>query len=114
MQAIQAIPGIGPILGATVVTGLVPRVRSSAGKAQLGRITKSGPPALRWALTQAIITGLRTQGNPFARYYRKKRRRGERAMRAVCAAAHKLARVIFVVLSRQMAYDPLNAYSGAS
>jgi transposase len=125
VQAIQAIPGVGPILGATVVaelgtvdrfqdsrhlasfTGLVPRVRSSAGKAQLGRITKSGPPALRWALTQAIITGLRTQGNPFARFYRKKRRRGERAMRAVCAAAHKLARVIFVVLSQQVAYDPL-------
>jgi hypothetical protein len=28
-------------------------------------------------------------------------------MLAVCAAAHKLARVIFVMLSRQVAYDPL-------
>ena len=52
--ALQAIPGIGPILSATMVaeigsvkrfrdsrhlagyTGLVPRVRSSAGKARLG------------------------------------------------------------------------------
>jgi transposase len=125
VQAIQTIPGVGPILSATMVaelgtvnrfrdsrhlasfTGLVPRVRSSAGKARLGRITRSGPPALRWALTQAIIAGLRTKGNPFARFYRQKRRRGERAMRAVCAAAHKLARVVFVVLSRQVAYDPL-------
>jgi transposase len=125
VQALQAVPGLGPILSATIVAeigtasrfrdsrhfasyaGLVPRVRSSAGKARLGRITKNGPPALRWAFTQAIITGLRTKENPFTRFYRKRRRRGERAMRAVCAAAHKLARVVFVILSRQEAYDPL-------
>lgn len=80
VQAIQTIPGVGPILSATIVaelgtvnrfrdsrhlasfTGLVPRVRSSAGKARLGRITRSGPPALRWALTQAIIAVCEQRG----------------------------------------------------
>lgn len=131
VQALRAIPGLGPILSATVVAelgdvkrfrdsrhlasyaGLVPRVRSSAGKVSLGRITKSGPPALRWALTQAIITGLRTKENPFTRFYRRRRRRGEGAMRAVCAAAHKLALVVFVVLSRQVTYDPLKVGKAA-
>ena len=131
VQALRAIPGIGPILSATMVAelgdvkrfrdsrhlasyaGLVPRVRSSAGKVSLGRITKSGPPALRWALTQAIITGLRTKENPFTRFYRRRRRRGEGAMRAVCAAAHKMARVVFVVLSRRVMYDPLKVGKAA-
>lgn len=125
VRALKSIPGIGPILAATMVaeignvgrfkdsrhlasfSGLVTGVRSSAGKARLGHITKAGPPALRWALTQAIICGLRVKGNPLARFYRKKRPRGKGAMLAVCAAAHKLARVIFVILSRQVAYDPL-------
>jgi transposase len=125
VRRLQQIAGIGPVLSATIVAecgnmerfedsrhfashcGLVPRVRSSAGKAKLGRLTKSGPPALRWALTQAIVAGMRVKGNPFARFFRKKRRRGERAMRAVCAAAHKLARVVFVILSRGVDFDPL-------
>lgn len=125
VRALKTIPGIGPILAATMVaeigdisrfkdsrhlasfSGLVTAVRSSAGKARMGHISKAGPPALRWALTQAIISGLRVRGNPFARYYRRKRPRGRGAMLAVCAAAHKLARVIFVVLSRQVAFDPV-------
>jgi transposase len=125
VRAIQAIAGVGEVLSATIVAemgrvdrfkdsrhfasfcGLVPRVRSSAGKAKLGRITKTGPPALRWVLTHAIVAGLRVRGNPFARFFRRKRRRGERAMRAVCAAAHKLARVIFAMLSDGAAYDPV-------
>ena len=66
-KRLQKIPGIGPIIAATILaetadihrfpsarafaayTGLVPRVRSSAGKAKLGHITRSGPPGLRWA-----------------------------------------------------------------
>ncbi|MCB9889326.1 MAG: IS110 family transposase [Planctomycetes bacterium] len=61
-KRLQAIPGVEKIIAATILaetadierfpnarafaayTGLVPRVRSSAGKAKLGNITRSGPP----------------------------------------------------------------------
>ena len=125
VKRLQEIPGVGPVLAATIVSevgianrfrdarqfssycGLVPRVRASASTVKLGSITKAGPPALRWALTQAIVSGLTAKGNPFARYCRRVRRRGEGAMRAICAAAHKLARVVYVMLSRGVSYDPL-------
>jgi transposase len=124
VRKLRKIPGIGPIIAATLVAeigrmdrfdssrkfaaycGLVPRVRSSASTTRLGRISKAGPPGLRWALTQAIVCGLKVRGNPFARFCRRKRRRGEGAMRSVCAAAHKLARVIYSILSRNQAYNP--------
>ena len=124
-QRLQAIPGIGPVIAATIVTesagierfksarqfaafcGLVPRVRSSAGKARHGHITRSGPRDLRWALGQAVMVsqfskepGLQTL------MYRRKRKKGKPARVALCAAANKLARIVWVVLARGETYDP--------
>ncbi|MEM8713716.1 MAG: IS110 family transposase [Planctomycetota bacterium] len=120
---LQTISGIGPILSATIVaevpdatvfsssrqfaafTGLVPRVRSSAGTAKIGRITKSGPSALRWALTQAIFAS-QTAKEPTAAYllYRRKRRRGKPAKVALCAGAHQLARTVWSMLVNETEY----------
>ncbi len=68
-QRLLEIPGSGEVIAATILaevadisrfpnarafaafTGLVPRVRSSAGKAKMGHIARSGPPALRWCLS---------------------------------------------------------------
>jgi transposase len=70
--AIQALPGIGPILAAVIVAeigdvsrfkrpeplcswaGLTPRHRESDLKVSRGHVTKQGPPILRWALVEAI------------------------------------------------------------
>jgi transposase len=71
-HAIQALPGIGPVLAAVLVAeagditrfatparlcswaGLTPRHRESDTKVRRGHITKQGPPLVRWALTGAI------------------------------------------------------------
>jgi transposase len=116
---LKAIPGIGPVIAATVLAescgiqrfksarqfasfvGLTPRVRSSAGKARMGRITRNGPPQLRWALGQAAMVSLRCkEPGPIADFYRRKRKRGKPGSVAICAAAHKLARAVWAVLTR--------------
>jgi|HubBroStandDraft_6_1064221.scaffolds.fasta_scaffold277508_2 hypothetical protein len=71
-QAVQALPGIGRVLGAVIVAeigditrfrhparlcswaGLTPRHRESDTKVVRGRITKQGSRLLRWALIEAV------------------------------------------------------------
>jgi transposase len=71
-HAIQALPGIGSVLGAVIVAeigdvhrlasagrlcswaGLTPRHRESDVKVTRGHITKQGSPILRWAMAGAI------------------------------------------------------------
>ena len=71
-RAIQALPGIGPVLAAVIVAeigdirrfscparlccwaGLTPRHRESDTKVARGHITKQGSPLLRWAVVEAI------------------------------------------------------------
>jgi transposase len=71
-QAIRALPGVGPVLGAVIVAeigditrfprpaelcswaGLTPRHRESGTKVSRGHITKQGSRNLRWALIEAI------------------------------------------------------------
>ncbi|MCB9888431.1 MAG: IS110 family transposase [Planctomycetes bacterium] len=124
-KRLQAIPGVGKIIAATILaetadierfpnarafaayTGLVPRVRSSAGKAKLGNITRSGPPGLRWALGHAIFASIRSKHPSAAtEFYRLKAKRGKPKKLAMTAAAHKLARIVFVMLSRSEAFRP--------
>ena len=118
-KRLQEIPGVGPIIAATILaetadiqrfpnarafaayTGLVPRVRSSAGKAKLGHITRSGPPGLRWALGHAIFASVRSkQASAATNFYRRKSRKGKPKKLAMTAAAHKLARIVYVMLTR--------------
>jgi transposase len=118
-QRLQSIPGVGPTIAATIVAetsgierfgsarqfaafcGLVPRVRSSAGKAKHGHITRSGPRDLRWALGMAVMVGqFNKESSPQSRMYRRKKRKGKPARVALCAAANKLARIVYVILAR--------------
>jgi len=129
-QRLQAIPGIGPAIAATIVAessgierfksarqfaaycGLVPRVRSSAGKAKHGHITRSGPRDLRWALGMAVMIGqFSKQPTPQVLMYRRKRKRRKPARVALCAAANKLARIVYVILARGEEYRPVGVAS---
>jgi transposase len=74
-HAIQAIPGIGPVLAAVFVAeigdvnrfadarhlaswaGLTPRHRESDAKVHRGQITKQGSRLLRWAAIEAVARG---------------------------------------------------------
>jgi len=71
-QAIQAVPGVGPLLGAVFVAeigdvtrlpspahlaswaGLTPRHRESDTKIHRGHITKQGSKLVRWAAIEAV------------------------------------------------------------
>lgn len=124
-KKLHVVPGIGPITGATILaespgierfassrqyaafTGLVPRVRSSAGKAKMGHITRCGPPDLRWALGMSTMVSLRCKvSTPHSRMFRRKRKKGKAGKEALCAAAHKLARIVHLLLTTDQTFNP--------
>ncbi|MGH3632626.1 MAG: transposase, partial [Mycobacterium sp.] len=112
-RAIQAIPGVGPILAAVFVAeigeitrfptpaqlcswaGLTPRHYESDTKSRNGRITKQGSRLLRWAAVEAI------QRAPSGTLMRRQfdnilTRRGTSARNiAKVAAARKLLTLVF-------------------
>ncbi len=125
---LQEIPGFGPIIAATVLAevpnagefksarqfaayaGVVPRVRSSAGKAKHGKITKAGPSGLRWALGQAVMVGhFAKEPTPAVLLHRRKRAKGKPYKVALCAGANKLARMVWAMLSKGTEYQPAKA-----
>jgi transposase len=65
--------------------GLAPSVRSSAGKARLGHISRQGSPALRWAMTEAAQHAPTGGGVLRARYERIAKRRGSKIARVAIA-----------------------------
>jgi transposase len=123
IRILQTIPGVGPVIAATIhaeipdvtlfdsgralacFAGIVPSVRSSGGKTRIGRITKRGPSALRWALTQAVHAS-QSAKEPSSAYelHRRKKKKGKAPKVALCAAANKLARTIFAMLKNRTEY----------
>lgn len=115
-RAVQALPGIGPVIGAVIVaeigditrfphparlcsqSGLTPRHYESGTKVVRGHITKQGCPALRWALVEAV------QRTPDGAPVREARdaiiaRRGPQARNiAKVAAARKLLTFVFYAM----------------
>jgi transposase len=109
--AIQAIPGVGPVLGAVFVAeigdvarfpaadklacwaGLTPRHRESDTTVRRGSITKQGSKLVRWAAIEAIS---RQRGGTFLQgdYHRIAERRNNRNIARV-AAARKLVHLVF-------------------
>ena len=115
-RAIQALPGIGPVLGAIIVAeigditrfpgpaalccwaGLTPRHRESDTKVVRGPITKQGSRVLRWALVEAVQ---RTPAGTAVREVRDaiSARRGAQARNiAKAAAARKLLTCVFYAM----------------
>ena len=84
VQLLRTIPGIGQLLALTVAveigeisrfpsaaklvgySGLAPRVHQSGESSRTGRLSKAGPPLLRWAAVEAAQQGWRPQ-NPWHR-----------------------------------------------
>jgi transposase len=115
-RAIQALPGIGRVLGAVIVAeigditrfrhparlcswaGLTPRHRESDTKVVRGGITKQGSRLLRWALIEAVQhipagTGIREARDAIIA------RRGPKARNiAKVAAARKLLTCVFYAM----------------
>jgi transposase len=109
-QAIQAIDGVGPVLGAIFVAeigdvsrfpdaaalccwaGLTPKHRESDVKVRRGRITKQGSALVRWAAVEAVSKG---RGGPKlkADYQRLAERRPKHVARV--AVARKLLTLVY-------------------
>lgn len=121
-QLLLTIPGVGQTTAAVIVAelgeidrfdtdkevvsyaGLDPVVHQSGETELYGSISKQGPGALRWALTQSARTAVRCDeyfGNFYTRLERKKN-----DQIAIVATARKMLVSIFYMLKRNEPFDP--------
>ena len=116
-ELLQTIPGIGSLFAVIIYaeagdinrfksgralasySGLVPRVRASGDKVYTGPITRTGPRALRTVLVEAAIAAMR-KSQPLGRLYTRVLYRGN-AQKARVAVAHKLALIIYAMLTKK-------------
>jgi transposase len=117
VQALQALPGIGPITAMTLVAeigdisrfptarklcawaGLTPTVRNSDRKVRHGHITKQGSPWVRFVLQEAAQRA-KTRP-PFAAFYAKTAARRGKHIATVAVARKLLARCFHVLTELQ-------------
>ena len=60
----------------------------------------------------AVMVGqFNKEPSPQSQMYRRKKRKGKPARVALCAAANKLARIVYVMLARKQDYRPLTVAS---
>ena len=88
--------------------GLVPSQNSTGGKARLGRITKRGDDYLRTLLIQGAKSAVMSAGKRSDRISQWLVQLKERVgwQKAVVALANKNARILWAVLTRDVAFDP--------
>lgn len=114
---IRSIPGIGRILGMTILyeiheinrfprvqdfvsyCRLVKSAKESAGKKMGTSGKKIGNVHLKWAFSEAAVLFLRR--NPLARKYRDKLMRKHGKAKSMTILAHKLARAVYYILKRK-------------
>jgi len=120
-RLLMSLPGVGPVGALTLLAeigdisrfkshrqlasyaGLVPSLRSSAGKDRLGRISKEGSAWMRWALVEAAQAVARSKKSRLNMYFRKKIVKvGYR--KATVATAHRLLQFVFYLLRDQKPY----------
>ena len=127
----QQLPGTGPVIAAIIwselgdpqryrsakayakATGLTPGYRRSAGKTSKKKITREGSALVRWALTRAVVSTLRTS-KPGAGLWIK-RWVGHQAKRkpkkwAIVCAARKLAEGVWRLFAWGEAFDLSRAF----
>jgi transposase len=119
---LRSVPGIGKILALTILYEVhdihrFPRVqdfvsycrlvtcpRESAGKRQGPSGKKIGNPHLKWAFSEAAVLFLRK--NPEGKKYLAKLERKHGKGKALTILAHKLARAVYYMWTREHAFDP--------
>jgi transposase len=127
VQSLQQVPGIGPVVAATLVSrlsartfshsdqfvaycGLDVRVRQSGKRnGQLG-LSKQGEAELRRLLFLAAQASLRAKNSPFKEQYERERAKGLSSTAALCAVARKMARLAWSMVTHGSAYDPERVY----
>lgn len=127
VQELQKVPGIGPVIAATVVSrltarsfshsnqfvaycGLDIRVRQSGKKSGQVGLSKQGEAELRRLLFLAAQSSLRAKDTPFKAQYERERAKGLSSTAALCAIARKLARLCWSLVTHGSVYDPERVY----
>ena len=125
-SSITSIPGIGPVLGAVIISELgdikrfdkpsklVAFAGIDATVSQSGEfegthnvMSKRGSPYLRKALFQAALVASNT--DPVLKaYYQKKRSEGKHHKTCIGAVARKMCNIIYVVLKNDKPYEVPN------
>src|SRR5215831_3652299 len=118
---LQSVPGIGQILALVILYEIqtiarFPRVqdflsycrlvkcaKESAGKRHGLSGKKIGNPQLKWAFSEAAVLFLR-QNQPGKEYFAKLERKHGKG-KALTVLAHKLARAVYYMLTREQAFD---------
>ena len=127
---LQTVPGVGTLTATALVgavghihafgrgrqfaswIGLTPREYSSGGRRRLGRISKRGDRYLRYLLTHGaravLVTAVRRRraGQPLSRLHQWALRIRDRCgyHKATLAVANKLARIVWAVWTRDVAF----------
>lgn len=127
VQELRKVPGIGPVVAATLVSrlsarsfatsdafvafcGLDVRIRQSGKKhGQLG-LSKQGEAELRRLLFLAAQASLRAKNSPFKEQYERERQKGLSSTAALCAVARKMARLAWAMVTHGSSYDPQRVY----
>lgn len=123
-RAIEEIPGVGPLTASAIVAsvgqaksfenarqlaawlGLVPRQHSSGGRSNLLGISKRGDTYLRTLLVhgaRAVVAAAKKKPNPSGWLHELLKRRSVNV--AVVALANKMARTIWALLTKGVAYE---------
>lgn len=121
ISLLQTVPGIGPILSATILyeihdisrfpsvqqfssyARLVKPDHQSGGKSVGSGCKKIGNHHLRWAFSEAVVIFIRD--NEKAKNYLKRMQRRFSKSKALTILAHKLARAVYYILLRQEAWN---------
>lgn len=121
---ITTVPGIGKIIGATILgeigdisrfsspaklvayAGLDSKIEQSGTSQDFGnKMTKRGSPYLRTALFRAALVASNTDP-VFKAFYQKKRSEGKHHLTCIGAVARKLCYTIHAILSKNCTYEP--------
>lgn len=120
-QLLMTIPGIGDFSALLILAelgtisrfsrsaqvvnfaGLVPTIRQSASSTFTGRITKQGPPVLRWILVQDAWQAIRCCAQLRYFFLSVSKRCGRHG--AIVATARKLLEIAYRVLKDQKPFD---------
>ncbi len=128
-RLLQTIVGVGPLVAAQLVqalsrlpwahadafiayTGLDPRPDDSGTKRGRRRISRRGPPMLRYLLFMAAMAASKTRlCNPI---YRALRRRGLASTEAFVILARRIARITFAIFRSGQPFDPTRLVTAPS
>jgi transposase len=123
-KLLESIPGIGPLFSSVIATeingitrfnspaklgayaGVVPTTHASGGRVFNGRLLWQCNKWLRWALIEASWSAIQFSGY-FGSLYRNARARGKNKNIAITTVAHRMVKIIWLLLKERRPYTEI-------